>query len=112
MLHATHGLCPQCWMCFIIVSSCPVSYVNTADLHTLKWTVARWCKRGGDSNAHLNRKVRDMHGFRGRTNLIPFIGSPQNVPAFIEAVKRREKTLSGFGHRYVHISTAGRAGRL
>ncbi|KAH9928280.1 peroxysomal citrate synthase [Fomitopsis serialis] len=28
------------------------------------------------------------------------IGSPKNVPAFIEAVKRREKTLSGFGHRY------------
>ncbi|TFY57355.1 hypothetical protein EVJ58_g7067 [Rhodofomes roseus] len=27
------------------------------------------------------------------------IGSPENVPAFIEAVKRREKTLSGFGHR-------------
>lgn len=29
------------------------------------------------------------------------IGSPENVPAFIEAVKRREKVLSGFGHRYV-----------
>ncbi|KII85036.1 hypothetical protein PLICRDRAFT_116779 [Plicaturopsis crispa FD-325 SS-3] len=28
------------------------------------------------------------------------IGSPANVPAFIEAVKRREKVLSGFGHRY------------
>ncbi|KDQ19354.1 hypothetical protein BOTBODRAFT_62767 [Botryobasidium botryosum FD-172 SS1] len=28
------------------------------------------------------------------------IGSPDNVPAFIEAVKRREKVLSGFGHRY------------
>ncbi|KAI0777049.1 peroxysomal citrate synthase [Irpex lacteus] len=27
------------------------------------------------------------------------IGKPENVPAFIEAVKRREKTLSGFGHR-------------
>ncbi|KZT29746.1 peroxysomal citrate synthase [Neolentinus lepideus HHB14362 ss-1] len=27
------------------------------------------------------------------------IGSPANVPAFIEAVKRREKVLSGFGHR-------------
>jgi len=24
---------------------------------------------------------------------------PENVPAFIEAVKRREKVLSGFGHR-------------
>ncbi|KAL5526755.1 hypothetical protein ACEPAF_8480 [Sanghuangporus sanghuang] len=27
------------------------------------------------------------------------IGSPDNVPAFVEAVKRREKVLSGFGHR-------------
>ena len=27
------------------------------------------------------------------------IGSPANVPAYIEAVKRREKVLSGFGHR-------------
>lgn len=25
---------------------------------------------------------------------------PENVPAFIEAVKKREKVLSGFGHRY------------
>ncbi|KIL67521.1 hypothetical protein M378DRAFT_185596 [Amanita muscaria Koide BX008] len=27
------------------------------------------------------------------------IGKPENVPAFIEAVKKREKVLSGFGHR-------------
>ncbi|KAF7965257.1 hypothetical protein HWV62_44872 [Athelia sp. TMB] len=27
------------------------------------------------------------------------IGSPDNVPAFLEAVKKREKVLSGFGHR-------------
>lgn len=26
-------------------------------------------------------------------------GRPENVPAFIEAVKKREKVLSGFGHR-------------
>ncbi|KAJ3479532.1 hypothetical protein NLI96_g9000 [Meripilus lineatus] len=32
------------------------------------------------------------------------IGSPENVPAFIEAVKRREKTLSGFGHRVYKTS--------
>lgn len=32
------------------------------------------------------------------------IGSPQNVPAFIEAVKRREKVLSGFGHRVYKTS--------
>ncbi|PCH42189.1 peroxysomal citrate synthase [Wolfiporia cocos MD-104 SS10] len=32
------------------------------------------------------------------------IGSPENVPSFIEAVKRREKTLSGFGHRVYKTS--------
>lgn len=31
------------------------------------------------------------------------IGSPANVPAYIAAVKRREKVLSGFGHRYSFI---------
>ncbi|PBL03575.1 peroxysomal citrate synthase [Armillaria gallica] len=32
------------------------------------------------------------------------IGSPSNVPAFLEAVKRREKVLSGFGHRVYKTS--------
>jgi len=32
------------------------------------------------------------------------IGSPENVPAFIGAVKKREKTLSGFGHRVYKTS--------
>ncbi|KAI0058161.1 peroxysomal citrate synthase [Artomyces pyxidatus] len=32
------------------------------------------------------------------------IGSPDNVPAFLEAVKRREKVLSGFGHRVYKTS--------
>lgn len=32
------------------------------------------------------------------------IGKPENVPAFLEAVKRREKTLSGFGHRVYKTS--------
>jgi citrate synthase len=27
------------------------------------------------------------------------IGHPDNVPAFLESVKKREKVLSGFGHR-------------
>jgi citrate synthase len=27
------------------------------------------------------------------------IGTPDRVPEFIEQVKRREKVLSGFGHR-------------
>jgi len=32
------------------------------------------------------------------------IGSPDKVPAFLEAVKKREKTLSGFGHRVYKTS--------
>ncbi|KAF9475400.1 peroxysomal citrate synthase [Pholiota conissans] len=32
------------------------------------------------------------------------IGKPENVPAFIEAVKKREKVLSGFGHRVYKTS--------
>jgi citrate synthase len=32
------------------------------------------------------------------------IGSPDNVPAFIQAVKKREKVLSGFGHRVYRTS--------
>ncbi|OAX37292.1 hypothetical protein K503DRAFT_771644 [Rhizopogon vinicolor AM-OR11-026] len=32
------------------------------------------------------------------------IGSPKNVPAFLEAVKKREKVLSGFGHRVYKTS--------
>lgn len=27
------------------------------------------------------------------------IGSPENVPAYLEKVKKREAVLSGFGHR-------------
>ncbi|KAG5351460.1 hypothetical protein C0989_006378 [Termitomyces sp. Mn162] len=30
--------------------------------------------------------------------------APENVPAFIEAVKKREKVLSGFGHRVYKTS--------
>jgi len=32
------------------------------------------------------------------------IGSPDNVPSFVEQVKRREKVLSGFGHRVYKTS--------
>ncbi|KAF8513188.1 peroxysomal citrate synthase [Hysterangium stoloniferum] len=32
------------------------------------------------------------------------IGSPDNVPKFVEQVKRREKVLSGFGHRVYKTS--------
>ncbi|KAJ7158658.1 peroxysomal citrate synthase [Mycena filopes] len=32
------------------------------------------------------------------------IGKPENVPAFLEAVKKREKVLSGFGHRVYKTS--------
>lgn len=32
------------------------------------------------------------------------IGKPENVPAFLQAVKKREKVLSGFGHRVYKTS--------
>ncbi|KIJ52580.1 hypothetical protein M422DRAFT_26160 [Sphaerobolus stellatus SS14] len=32
------------------------------------------------------------------------IGKPENVPAFVEQVKKREKVLSGFGHRVYKTS--------
>lgn len=32
------------------------------------------------------------------------IGSPENVPAYIEKVKKKEKVLSGFGHRIYRTS--------
>ncbi|KAF8239672.1 peroxysomal citrate synthase [Tricholoma matsutake] len=32
------------------------------------------------------------------------IGKPENVPGFLEAVKKREKVLSGFGHRVYKTS--------
>ncbi|KAG5651938.1 hypothetical protein H0H81_006880 [Sphagnurus paluster] len=32
------------------------------------------------------------------------IGKPENVPAFLDAVKKREKVLSGFGHRVYKTS--------
>lgn len=32
------------------------------------------------------------------------IGSPENVPAYIEKVKTKEKVLSGFGHRIYRTS--------
>lgn len=31
--------------------------------------------------------------------LLTSLSSPKNVPAFLEAVKKRQKVLSGFGHR-------------
>lgn len=36
------------------------------------------------------------------TELLLFT-SPENVPAFLDSVKRREKVLSGFGHRCVRF---------
>lgn len=38
---------------------------------------------------------------------------PENVPAFLEAVKKREKVLSGFGHRvYKTVSANATLGVL
>ena len=37
---------------------------------------------------------------------LALVGSPDNVPAFLEKVKRREAVLSGFGHRVYKTSGA------
>ena len=43
----------------------------------------------------------------------PYLNRPENVPAFIEAVKKREKVLSGFGHRvYKTVSPRGENGTI
>ncbi|KAJ7650174.1 peroxysomal citrate synthase [Roridomyces roridus] len=49
------------------------------------WSVSKWMP-GGANEAVIRMLVS--------------IGKPENVPAFIEAVKKREKVLSGFGHRW------------
>lgn len=61
----------------------------------------RRCQRGRDQDVDLNREVRGR-SVQARTYSPSF--SPENVPAFLEAVKKREKTLSGFGHRQVQVS--------
>lgn len=47
-----------------------------------------------------------MHGGANEAviRMLISIGKPENVPAFLEAVKRREKVLSGFGHRVYKTS--------
>ena len=35
------------------------------------------------------------------------IGSPENVPEYLEKVKRKERTLSGFGHRVYRTTEHG-----
>jgi hypothetical protein len=59
---------------------------------------ARRCQRGRDQDANLYWKVGGPKKNNHRFHSLSF-SSPENVPAFIEAVKKREKTLSGFGHR-------------
>lgn len=60
----------------------------------------RWCQRGGYPNAHINWKVSGAKIYLRRSRSLV---RPENVPSFIEAVKRREKVLSGFGHRWVFV---------
>lgn len=36
--------------------------------------------------------------------MLTAIGSPENVPAYLEKVKKKEVVLSGFGHRIYHTS--------
>ena len=63
------------------------------------FTGTRRRQRGRDQDVDLHWEVGGQNPQR-RIHSRNF-RSPENVPAFIEAVKRREKTLSGFGHRWV-----------
>lgn len=72
----------------------------------------RWRQRGCHPYVDFYRQVSDCSREKGIINSRPLLVSrPENVPAFIEAVKRREKVLSGFGHRWV-FSTPSRQSTL
>ena len=69
----------------------------------MKWTVAWWVTEYTPTDSPVaNASPRNL-GTGGANEavirMLISIGSPENVPAFVEAVKRREKVLSGFGHR-------------
>jgi hypothetical protein len=67
-------------------------------LHSQNNLKHRWRQRGCDSNAHFHRQVCGSP-FPCQVYSVNNSDSPENVPAFLDAVKRREKVLSGFGHR-------------
>lgn len=49
--------------------------------------------------------MEDFVSNRAVIRMLISIGSPENVPAFIEKVKRKEAVLSGVGHRLYKAST-------
>jgi len=49
--------------------------------------------------------MEDFVSNRAVIRMLISIGSPKNVPAFIEKVKRKEAVLSGAGHRLYKAST-------
>ena len=57
----------------------------------------RWRERGCHSHADFYWKVGS--GLSYPLSQFDHVYRPENVPAFLEAVKKREKVLSGFGHR-------------
>jgi hypothetical protein len=55
------------------------------------------CERSCYSDACFHWQVRFYSNYLCR--LLISLLSPKNVPAFLDAVKKRQKVLSGFGHR-------------
>lgn len=53
---------------------------------------------------------RSLHGGANEAviRMLISIGGPENVPAYIERVKRKEVVLSGFGHR-IYVSADPRS---
>jgi hypothetical protein len=63
------------------------------------WTSAWWVFQAYSPGTH-NKRIHDSGGANEAViRMLISIGSPENVPAFLESVKKREKVLSGFGHR-------------
>lgn len=69
--------------------------------------------QGANESVPLNPFKRFLPSQKSTDSLLNFhravirmlisIGSPKNVPAFIEKVKRKEVVLSGFGHRIYKV---------
>ncbi|KAH9986226.1 peroxysomal citrate synthase [Russula vinacea] len=90
LLHADHELNASCTTVLQTGSSLVDPYSAIASVASVTFSVLVIGNPGGANEAVIRMLIS--------------IGSPGNVPAFLESVKRREKVLSGFGHRVYKTS--------